>query len=206
MATYNYTNGDGVSALDASTPDGATEPVSVLDDAVRQIKAYLLDPTKGPQALIDALSGSDVGFIKMFGGTVAPTGYLMCDGSAVSRVTYAALFAVIGVTYGPGDSVTTFNVPDFRGRGPGGAGTGDAAGATAWSVGDKKGEETHLMTEGEMFAHTHTVAYRAYHLPQSGSSTLCWGGDGSQTSSSRGGTDRMPILGPSLCVSFVIKT
>jgi microcystin-dependent protein len=66
------------------------------------------------------------GVVLMFGGTIAsiPTGYLGCDGSAVSRVTYAALFAVIGVTHGSGDGVTTFNLPDFKDRFPFGAATG----------------------------------------------------------------------------------
>jgi Phage Tail Collar Domain len=45
-----------------------------------------------------------------------PAGFLLCDGSAVSRVTYAALFAVIGVTWGGGDGINTFNLPDTRGR------------------------------------------------------------------------------------------
>jgi microcystin-dependent protein len=50
------------------------------------------------------------GFIP-FGGTSAPTGFLLCNGAAVSRTTYAALFAVIGTTYGVGDGSTTFNLP-----------------------------------------------------------------------------------------------
>jgi len=56
------------------------------------------------------------GMINAFAGTTAPAGYLMCDGSAVSRVTYADLFAVIGTTYGVGNGTTTFNVPDLRGE------------------------------------------------------------------------------------------
>ena len=48
--------------------------------------------------------------------TAAPTGWLYCDGSAVSRATYATLFSVIGTHYGAGDGVTTFNLPDCRGR------------------------------------------------------------------------------------------
>lgn len=59
----------------------------------------------------------------IFFGTTVPTGYLLCDGSAVSRTTYAALFAVIGTTYGAGDTTTTFNLPDMRGLFPRGAGT-----------------------------------------------------------------------------------
>lgn len=56
------------------------------------------------------------GVIQMFGAPAAPAGYLECDGAAVSRVTFAALFAVIGTVHGPGDGVTTFNVPDLRGE------------------------------------------------------------------------------------------
>jgi len=63
------------------------------------------------------------GVISMYGGSVAPSGYLLCDGSAVSRATYAALFAVVGISFGPGDGITTFNLPDFRGLFPRGAGT-----------------------------------------------------------------------------------
>lgn len=57
------------------------------------------------------------GTILPFGGAAAPTGYLLCDGSAVSRTTYAALFTAIGTAWGPGNGTTTFNVPDLRGRG-----------------------------------------------------------------------------------------
>lgn len=56
------------------------------------------------------------GVIKGFGGTVAPGGYLLCDGSAVSRTTYAALFSVISTLNGVGDGSTTFNLPDGAGR------------------------------------------------------------------------------------------
>lgn len=48
--------------------------------------------------------------------TVAPTGWLMCDGSAVSRTTFVTLFAAVNTAYGAGDGSTTFNVPDMRGR------------------------------------------------------------------------------------------
>jgi microcystin-dependent protein len=57
-----------------------------------------------------------VGVIKMYGGEAPPAGYLLCDGAAVSRTTFAALFAVIGGYYGAGDGASTFNLPDFRGR------------------------------------------------------------------------------------------
>lgn len=59
-----------------------------------------------------------------YAGSSIPTGWLECDGSAVSRTTYAALFTAISTTWGSGDGSTTFNVPDMRGRVPIGAGTG----------------------------------------------------------------------------------
>lgn len=55
------------------------------------------------------------GMVQMFAGSSAPTGWLTCDGSAISRTTFAALFAVIGTTYGAGNGSTTFNIPDCRG-------------------------------------------------------------------------------------------
>lgn len=67
-------------------------------------------------AAIAAAVGMPPGSISAFGGGSAPTGWLLCDGSAVNRETYAGLFSVIGSNYGPGNSVTTFNVPDLRGE------------------------------------------------------------------------------------------
>jgi microcystin-dependent protein len=65
-----------------------------------------------------------IGSITMFGGaTVPPSGWLTCDGSAVNRTTYSALFAVISTTWGAGDGSTTFNLPDMRGAAPAGVGT-----------------------------------------------------------------------------------
>ena len=68
--------------------------------------------------LQDITNRSEVGTIKPWGKATAPAGYLLCDGAAVSRSTYADLFAVISTTYGAGDSSTTFNVPDLQGKFP----------------------------------------------------------------------------------------
>ena len=84
--------------------------------------------------LQDIVNRSEVGAIKPWTKTTAPDGYLLCDGSAVSRSTYADLFAVISTTYGAGDGSTTFNVPQLQGKMPQGydgntynlAGTGGA--------------------------------------------------------------------------------
>jgi len=72
------------------------------------------------------LTNSLTGVILPYGGASAPTGFLLCDGSAVSRTTYATLFGVISTTYGAGDGSTTFNVPDLRSSFPLGGGTARA--------------------------------------------------------------------------------
>jgi hypothetical protein len=78
------------------------------------------------------------------GGTgTLPAGYLVCDGAAVSRTTYAALFAAIGLTYGSGDGSTTFNLPNFKGRVPVGR---DPLDPSFDGMGETGGEKTHVLT------------------------------------------------------------
>ena len=69
--------------------------------------------------------GVPSGSMLPFAGSASPTGWLLCDGQAVSRTTYATLFATIGTTWGAGDGSTTFNLPDMRAAAPVGAGTSD---------------------------------------------------------------------------------
>ena len=56
------------------------------------------------------------GTVQPFTGVAAPAGYLLCDGSVVSRSTYSELFSIIGTSHGEGDGSTTFHLPDYRGR------------------------------------------------------------------------------------------
>ena len=71
-----------------------------------------------------------IGAIEAYGGTSAPSGWMICNGTAISRSTYAELFAVIGTAFGAGDGSTTFNIPDLRESVPKGAGlTGHTVGA-----------------------------------------------------------------------------
>ena len=102
-------------------------------------------------------NGEATGTIKMWSGAAAPSGYLLCDGSAVSRATYADLFAVCGTAFGAGNGTTTFNLPDLRGRVPLGAGTGDAADATAHTLGSKSGTETVTLNTTQIPAHAHSI-------------------------------------------------
>lgn len=94
------------------------------------------------------------GCLMMYPSITAPSGWLSCDGSAVSRATYSALFAIIGTKYGAGDGSTTFNLPDMRGRTPIGIGTG--TGLTGRILGQTGGAETHTLTTSQMPSHTHT--------------------------------------------------
>ena len=92
----------------------------------------------------------NIGEIRMYAGSVAPTGFLVCDGSAVSRTTYAELFDVIGTTFGSGDGSTTFNIPELSGRVVIGVSTNHA-------IGDIGGEESHTLLYSELPSHSHQI-------------------------------------------------
>ena len=84
---------------------------------------------------------SPIGTILAYGGASAPSGWFICNGSAISRTTYSELFAVIGTSFGTGDGSTTFNLPDMRESVPKGAGeTGQTVGAHVKSGGLAVGE------------------------------------------------------------------
>jgi len=91
-----------------------------------------------------------IGQITPFGSTTIPAKWKRCDGSAISRATYADLFAIIGTNYGVGDGSTTFNLPDMRGRSP--YGYGDAS---IPALGNSGGAVTHTLTLAETPAHDH---------------------------------------------------
>lgn len=94
------------------------------------------------------------GFIMYSASVNAGDQWLLANGQAVSRTTYAALFNAIGTRYGAGDGSTTFNLPDLQGRSPIGAGTGD--GLTFRDINAPEvGEERHTQTIDEMPAHDH---------------------------------------------------
>jgi microcystin-dependent protein len=108
------------------------------------------------------------GSIMQYAGATAPTGYLLCDGSAVSRTTYSALFAVTNTTYGVGDGSTTFNLPNMQSRLPIGAGTG--SGLTLRTRGTTYGTETFTLVAGNIPSLTSSNAGSHSHTPASGGS------------------------------------
>lgn len=97
---------------------------------------------------------SPIGSILPYGGATAPSGWFICDGTAVSRTTYAELFAVIGTSFGAGDGSTTFNLPDMRESVPKGAGlTGKTVGAHLDADGLAVGE----FLDDRVQEHTHSI-------------------------------------------------
>jgi microcystin-dependent protein len=91
-----------------------------------------------------------VGEIRLFAGSVAPTGWAICDGQLVNREQYQMLFDLIGTTYGAGDGATTFALPDLRGRVP-------VHVAPASVLGQTGGQERVAVTVAELPAHTHAL-------------------------------------------------
>ena len=101
-----------------------------------------------------------IGTILTFISKTPPVGYLYCDGSAVSRTTYANLFAKIGVEFGYGDNSTTFNLPDLRGRFIRGMDDGqgndpDAAIRTAMATGGNTGDNVGSVQADQNKEHSH---------------------------------------------------
>jgi microcystin-dependent protein len=92
------------------------------------------------------------GVISQFAGASAPSGYLLCDGSAVSRTTYSALFAALNTTYGAGNGSTTFNIPNLQNRIP----VGKGADVAFDVLGETGGSKTVTLSEANMAAHTHS--------------------------------------------------
>lgn len=128
------------------------------------------------QALVDAINAKiAVGTVIAFAGPVCPTGTVLANGSAVSRTTYATLFAAIGTSHGSGDGATTFNLPDYRGRFlrgvDGGAGNDpDRASRTAMNPGGNIGDLVGSLQADDFKSHSHGGA-----VANAGSSFLAGG-------------------------------
>jgi microcystin-dependent protein len=135
-----------------------------------------------------------------YAGSSAPTGYLLCDGAAISRTTYSDLFGIVGTTYGVGDGSTTFNIPDLRGRviagkdNMGGTSADNLTNAQADQLGGELGSETN--------SHNHTNTSTTVTVREPG------GGDGTRTPLDTVSVDSntINIVQPTIILNYIIKT
>jgi len=146
--TTDYTLGSEDSALSSEAGDTIYTKVAIVNGAYHSTNLYVTYKSVGDY--VDAVDGFPVGGMIPYGGASAPTGWLLCDGSAVSRTTYYALFQAIGTGWGAGDGSTTFNLPDAIGAAPVGVGT---------STGYTQNETYALGTkyDDQMQGHWHTL-------------------------------------------------
>lgn len=194
-------NVDTGTLLAAAIPNGVTVPYGAAGTIYTSTGVSTPPSWSAPGTII-------TGMIFPYGGPTNPAGYLACDGSSQVIATYPALAAIIGTTFG-GDGITTFGLPDCRGRTLVGIGTGDAPDASAWSVAQKKGEETHTLSSAEMPSHAHTVPTGAGGVRADGNTADSSGiisDRNSVSSSTVGGGGAHNNTQPSLGIFYVIKT
>ena len=160
------------------------------------------------------------GVVLPFAGTTPPAGFLLCYGQAVSRASYADLFAAIGTSWGAGDGSTTFNLPDLRGRAAfgkddmGGAAasrlTSGGSGINGAALGASGGAETHTLTIAQMPPHAHTqtadntrsVGVGLTNVAATGAVGI-WANDSSSTVGDGGAHNNMP---PAVVLNHIIST
>lgn len=189
----SWQDGDNFSAIDA-----ASLFADLIENSDTEIECE--------DELVPVITGE----MKAYAGSAAPDGWLLCDGTAVSRTTYAALFAVIGTTYGAGNGTTTFNVPDLRYRAPVQAGTlnySPGVNGEAIARGAKQGNQYGALAVNHLPAHTHTVKAQT----AGGTTTNPAFTRGSHlatdiaTSAGTGTGDQFPVQSPVLGVNWLIK-
>jgi len=164
---------NNISPMDANQPNG-------LADGIIQVQTALgpgtdlvgaLDNLSERLAVQMPADGRVIppGTIVMTGRNTAPAGWLICNGDAVDRTLYAELYSAIGITFGPGNGTTTFNLPDMRGRVAAGVGTGTGGGASgtgaptggtalaAVALAGWFGINDVTLTSAQIPAHTHPI-------------------------------------------------
>lgn len=165
----NLTTGSFTVTWQANFGSGGVGTSWALPQGSRTL--FISDSTNGARPLVINQTATPsvipAGSLQSFAGSSAPNGWLLCYGQAVSRTLYPYLYTAIGTTYGSGDGLTTFNVPDLRGRfiagldNMGGSAAGRLTGSNTGNIsspttlGSAGGEENHTVLTGEMPSHSH---------------------------------------------------
>lgn len=204
---------DGDSSALGFTPESLVDPALLaVSDRVRvelaNNRPLIIGASGGPDVVV--VTEVPPGVMAPTALAAAPVGWLLCDGSAVSRSTYAALFAAVGTTFGAGNGSTTFNLPNLKGRVVVGIDTGQTEFDTRGETGGAK-------------THTHTLLgviaawFSGYYKNRSGPS---WTATNSHSASVPGGasntttngiavegsTDAGSTLQPYMALHYIIKT
>lgn len=186
-------------------------PIAEATDPVKQYPAAVDEPFK---TALDT-QVTPIGAVLPFAGSAAPTGFLLCDGTAVSRTTYAALFAIIGTAYGAGDGSSTFNVPSLLGRVPIGR---DPAQTEVDVLGEAGGAKTHthplanpVSRQGNKMSAmdpTNTSLFPGARVRASAATNVTLGADMVSSAQDRYtyDTDAGSTMQPYLTLNFIIRT
>lgn len=149
------------------------------------------------------------GSVIEYAGDTAPNGWLICDGSAISREIYANLFEVIGSTFGGGDGTTTFNIPNLKGKIPVGLNSDDS---DFNILGKEGGEKTHILKINEIPSHNHRQTVTASRTG-SGSTYVSWNANNltgntdkdARNTLNTGGGEAHNNLQPYITLNYIIK-
>ena len=169
----------GTGSLQIPTGTTAQRPTGATGDIRFNTTTTAFEGYNG-SAWGEIANGVPVGSVFNLATTTVPSGYLECNGAAVSRSTYASLFSTISTTWGAGDGSSTFNLPDLRGqfvRGWDNSAGVDSGRSFASSQSDQNKQHTHSVTDP---GHVHATTFDSKkYFPGGGSTTVSYGGAGS---------------------------
>lgn len=181
----NPASGDTLNA-----PSHSTQHANA-NDAIEMLEAKVGVDSSAVTTSLDYKMriNNPTGEITIWATNTAPTGWLICDGTAISRSTYSTLFGVLSTTYGAGNGSTTFNLPNLLGKVPVGRNASDTSFDT---IGETGGSKTSALTSGNLPAHSHsgTTSNAGSHSHTSAQSDIVrqfGGGDAKLTANSNYG-------------------
>ena len=223
----NHCLQNGIALWNATTTYASGNMVTYSNDAWMCMTGNINSaPTLLNSNWVRVLKNSDssligiVGEVKAIAHATVDTGWLLCDGAAVSRTTYANLFSRLGTLYGVGDGSSTFNLPDYRGYMlVGKLGVTPTSGTTistnalngslANTLGAKMGKDTHVLTVGELATHSHTTTVLLDRGPGSAGNAVYGDeniyGSSNLTSNTAGSDLPHNNLPPVAVVNYIIK-